>query len=141
MAKKSVQLEAELDSLSEKKSTLEKRLRELKTIEKNLSGRLDDEISDVNRDRANAKSNLSYGLSGMDNGSRLTEGYEKFHQKSADQDTDLGEALFNIESEIARCEQEISACSDNMRAKKQDIANAKKAEKEAEEAKKKAAKQ
>lgn len=126
----SAELKAKLSGLQTQKSTLETRLRNLKTVRTNILN-LSDEVVDVNLYYGNAKSALSTGLKGVN--TSLADGYDVFKQSDPSVDGKMSGAIGDIDSEISRCQTELDSCISSISSTNTAYTNAKEAEKAAQQ--------
>lgn len=124
------QLRNEYNQLSADKRTYESRLRELNTIERTLTGRIDSDVRDVNSRVSNTRSALSEGLKGASSGKRNDNALEELKQRDVRSDSRMGDVCGNIAAEISRCQQEISRLDAQMSLKKGQIRDAETRERE-----------
>lgn len=124
------QLRNEYDQLSADKRTYESRLRELNSIQRTLTGRIDSDVRDVNGRVSNTRNSLSDGLQGASSGKRNDNALEELKQKDVRSDRRMGDVCGNIAAEISRCQQEISRLDSQMSLKKGQIRDAEARERE-----------
>lgn len=124
MGKSSAELRGELNTLSSDRSSMEKRLGQLKKIKSNIETGLTDVIYDINTYYTQAKGDFLSGLKGVDGIETLAGGYDKFKQSAPNDDGTMSGCLYDVNCEISRCEQKIENYTSQMNAKLNEITQA-----------------
>lgn len=129
----SAQLQRQYNNLSAQKSTLESRVKELKSIQSKIYDSLSDYITKVNTYTGDARNAFRNGLTGATSKTTVDSALSDFSQKGVGTDSYLSSVLNNIANEISRCNRKISSLSSEMSSTKSAINTAKAKEKKAAE--------
>lgn len=105
----SLQLENQCSQLEGDKRELERRLKKLKEIKRDMERNFSDDISRISGRLQNAEASYDRGLTGDASHSHVIAGFSQIQEKKLGEDVYLNVVTLSIEAEISRCEREISS--------------------------------
>ena len=124
-------LKSQKRALETERDTLNKRVRELKSIRTSILSCCDGEITGINGTVDAAASDIGDGLTGISSAGGITSALQGMKQKGSGSDTRMSGTKGSIDSEITRCENEISSLNTEISQKSSSIRTALKNEREA----------
>lgn len=105
----SLQLENQCSQLEGDKKKLEKRMKQLKRIRRDMESNFRDNILYINNGLQWTQGGYDGGLRGDSGHSNVLAEISQMQEKQADEDVYLKVVTLGIEAEISRCEREISS--------------------------------